>query len=300
MHSSDATENGATDRLFSESGSLHETIQHDRQFRAMRVAVLTGMKERTAAATRTLRRAVGRLGLSRHRSVALTGSYGRGHPGTYSDLDVVFVEEIGTQSTGDIESQLERSMHGYSVSVSVHSADVVAQQQDLWFWLTLTSLRLVNKNQGPLNCLLASGREYLGRVSLSAILAVYVQDPLHCVDRNDPGSPFSFNVKRGQGGVVEYGLARLLQMRLHAQGGPVSAEQFELIDRIEWCYLYLVLLRESFANSRKRPLNSYLELPEESRILPWFFLKPVAVEIGAGLHDLVCRYVASFDEIESS
>lgn len=276
------------------SPSLISIIEKDSDYILFRQCVRSLMKRRINRTKGILRELMLSQSIASMYSMCLRGSYGRGDPNYYSDVDVVLITDANWDITSLTFTQapcviqkFELSTRKYPTMPNQH------QQRSLSFWLSIPQLSFIMGHILPFGKFISNARETLAAMPLGSLLSMF-SDEFNYSDRSNPSSPHFYNLKRGIGGTVEYEFISLLRLWQQSRGCPLSAIQNNLYRTISRYYEYATLLKEYIRQYLGRPIESRQILASLSSIhpLPWFFSSETADRIAFTQHDHVMLYVS--------
>jgi hypothetical protein len=212
-------------------------------------------------------------------AICFRGSYGRGDPTQFSDVDIVIISDLDPRGTEDLRDALRQILHNYETSLWIYRCEVGADEEKaLAFWQCLPYLRLGAGRQDVYDRFVSSSRSALRNLPLGMLLRLYSQEfkASHC---SDPASPHFYSIKNGPGGLVEYEFVMLLKEWQELRGQRLSQDQERLVQ--------VVMRHHQYASFHKAYLHLQLAQPVALRNVShmalqqspafWFFCSEVAI-----------------------
>jgi UTP:GlnB (protein PII) uridylyltransferase len=192
------------------------------------------------------------------------GSLARGDFCPYSDIDLVLLVPDEKYRRSNIPERL-RAKVPYAVSSQTWLPSTPREKSgSLHVWFSVSQCRYLAGDVGLfVNCR-AGWLELLARLGGDFLCDMYDSDPKRHQGMRDKASPFSHNVKRGRGGIVDYEFSRLvsLWLGLKHRGSPLQAS---LIRLSRGCFEYLFLLKSYLHETFKCSCESSTRLRELKR-----------------------------------
>ncbi len=170
------------------------------------------------------------------------GSLARGDFCDYSDVDLILLVPSQKHERLNVTEQL-RSKVPYPVSFQTWLPSTPSERlESLHIWFSVSQCCYIAGDiELFFNCRF-SWLELLASLNGNFLRDVYDSDPKRHQGMRNKSSPFSYNVKRGRGGIVDYEFSRLISLWLKLKNG-CSPLQLSLIKLSQYCFKYLFLLK---------------------------------------------------------
>ena len=170
------------------------------------------------------------------------GSLARGDFCHYSDVDLILLVPSQKHERLNITEQL-RSKVQYPISFQTWLPSTPSERlKSLHIWFSVSQCCYIAGDIELFRNSQFSWLELLVSLNGNFLRDIYDLDPKRHQGMRNRSSLFSYNVKRGRGGIVDYEFSRLISLWLELKN-IYSPLQLSLINLSQRCFKYLFLLK---------------------------------------------------------
>ncbi len=201
-------------------------------------------------------------------AICLRGSYARGHPNQFSDIDFFVLYRSPNIDRDLIKSLLKRYTPNHPTHFIINSLDKAIDTYSFPLLVSFPHLRFLAGNQSIYQEFISKFKYWLKNTSFDNLHRFFLGNPHRSDEYDDPKSPHYWDFKSGAGGLVDYEFLVLCDWWLKEHKIIDSLQVSTLpIQQATAYYFYFCCMKEYVQNYYQMPLQSSLPIHMKENIL---------------------------------